>query len=238
MSDATTNPLSKRYIPPAEVTRSQCRRLYIPDHEAYRAAINELLTRLMIREVWDAQPFTMTADEAATLAGEMLVKFWRDDCMIGCIIPHARATIPDWALPCDGSTYNAADYPELWDVISPMLQISGTQFKTPDLRGRVVMSDGEPDHPAFSIGGEYYHSLVTSEMPSHDHWVAPHSHGITTYVNTTVPAGVDPVPASFMLGVPGSTAADFGQNTAGKGGDGSHENQQPYYVIPYIMIAK
>jgi microcystin-dependent protein len=238
MSDATTSPLYHRYIPPAEVDNYQCRRLYIPNHEQYRAAINELLSRLMLREVWDATPFTMSADDAASLAGEMLSKFWQDDCMIGTIIANARRDIPGWALPCDGSTYDAADYPGLWEVIDPNLILDASHFKTPDLRGRVIMSSGEPDHPAYSIGGEYYHALLESEMPYHAHGVPPHTHGYIGANTVTVPAGLDPAPASYVTPIPGDTLPSGWFDTVGKGGDGHHENQQPYFVIPYIIIAK
>lgn len=238
MSDAITNPLEHRYVPPATIDSYQCRRIYIPDHEQFRSAINELLSRLMIREVWEATPFTMSADDAATLAGDMLVKFWRDDCMLGTIMPHVRAALPEWALPCDGSTHNRTDYPDLYAMLASEFIVDADSFITPDLTGRVIMADGDTDHAIFSTGGVYRHTLTTSEMPTHDHTVAPHNHGITTYINIPVPAGVDPVFASSMVDTPGATANDFGQTTSAAGAGADHTNTQPYFVMPYLIVAK
>lgn len=241
MSGATTDPLFHRYIPPAEITRHHCRRLYIPDHEQYRAAINELLSRLMIREVWEATSFTMSADEAASLAGEMLNKFWRDDCMIGTIIASVRETTPDWALPLDGSDYLQADYPELMEVLDGHYKFyDGAigKFYLPDLRGRFIMGSGNDDYPLYDEEGSATHTLTTSELPSHSHYVAPHNHGITTYINIPVPAGVDPVFASSMVDTPGATLDDFGQNTSDVGGGDPLPILPPYSVIRYIIVVK
>lgn len=174
--------------------------------------------------------------------------------MIGVIVPFATANIPSNMLLCDGGTYDADDYPELWAVINPMLQISGTQFRTPDLRGRFIMGDGDANHAEYSIGGEYQHSLVQSEMPYHEHLIEPHTHTNEPHYHTLIPGftfnldleapGVPDIQGAGLTLYTDTSAASVvinptGYQTAnGVGGDGAHENTPPYYVLRYGMIAR
>lgn len=83
------------------------------------------------------------------------------DIPIGAIVMSAPSGVnvgqidgrPDWLI-CDGATYQAADYPELYDFLTnltastdptwgPLLAAGGaTSFCVPDLRGRVPLGVG------------------------------------------------------------------------------------------------
>lgn len=234
---------------------STCGRILIPDDPIIRAAIGQVLAWLAEPDVWNDEGGGQSPIDTASEMSKSLLSFtMRANCMLGVIVPFATANVPDGMLLCDGGVYNAADYPALWSIISPALQISGTQFKTPDLRGRFVMADGDANHPEHSIGGEYQHALVQSEMPYHQHLIDPHTHTNEPHYHTLVPgytfnldleapgapdifgAGVtvtkDTSPATVTINPTGYLSAN------GVGGDTPHENTPPYYVLRYAMVAR
>lgn len=102
-----------------------------------------------------------------------------------------------------------------------------TTFNVPDLRGRVPLGpDSGGVHmpankpvPGASAGGEEKHTLTTAEMPSHSHNV-----GYTSF-NCPSAAGLSP---NSVVG--GSLAA-----VTNTGGDGSHNNVQPYLALNFII---
>ena len=58
---------------------------------------------------------------------------------IGAVMSFARSTAPHGWLICDGTLYNAADYPALYAVIGSSYGSAGANtFRTPDLRGEFV----------------------------------------------------------------------------------------------------
>ncbi|MDT8337182.1 MAG: hypothetical protein RQ856_05065 [Candidatus Izemoplasmatales bacterium] len=94
---------------------------------------------------------------------------------------------------------------------------------TPDLRGKFVVGFDatKPDYSAISlIGGEEKHTLTVAEMPAHTH---------TNVGNVAVSPG-----SGFAGGSSASVTAQKG-NTLSTGGNESHENRPPYYVIAYII---
>lgn len=239
MLDATFRALTERYYALTSAPASSHRwRIDLPDDPQILSALRELIAVLASEEVWLERDGSLTQLESATIAMRMYNSFRKDDTMLGVIVPIATAGVPDTMLLCDGSAYDASDYPELFAVINPNLQLSGSTFKTPDLRGRFVMADGDPDHAEYSIGGEYNHPLTQSELPFHQHTTNPHQH---TYIGgnvVTVPAGVDPVPASYVTPIPALTDPSGYLTDNGVGGDEAHNTTPPYFVLRYAMIAK
>lgn len=216
-----------------------CGRLRIPNNELFLAAVMGALADLTRESSW--QSFgTMTPEDAAYLALTMYNDFVanRGACMIGTVVAIATQDVPANMLLCDGTTYSKDDYPDLWSVINANLILSSTTFKTPDLRGRFVMADGDTGHPEYSIGGEYEHALIESELAFHQHTTNPHQH---TYVGgnvISVPAGVDPIPASFVTPIPSLTDLSGYLTDNGKGGDTPHNTTPPYFVLRYCLVAK
>lgn len=107
---------------------------------------------------------------------------------------------------------------------------------TPDKRGKFslnAISDGDGVYYPGATGGEINHTLITSEMPSHTHTDAGHSHqfpfsassgGSASYEVRTATGSSD-----FYWGI---TASANIQNT---GGDGAHNNMPPFLVSVFIM---
>ena len=99
---------------------------------------------------------------------------------IGTIIAYAGTKTPEGWLPCDGMTYDGtvAPFKALVDVISLSFGGSQSNFKVPNLQGRVAMGAGNGDQLTPRNVGQYFgnetHKLKGDELPSHTH--APHHH--------------------------------------------------------------
>lgn len=102
-----------------------------------------------------------------------------------------------------------------------------THFNVPDYRGRVPVGRDSSQTEFAAVGetgGEKAHVLTSGEMPSHTHpqfvtsSVAPGSAVRTDYT-------ADAASSAFPQGV----------NTGAAGGDGAHNNLQPYIAINYII---
>jgi hypothetical protein len=158
----------------------------------------------------------------------------------------------NWKL-CDGSTYNS--------------------IKTPDLRGRFVLSSGQgsgglTNRTVDATGGVEAVTLTVAQMPSHNHNGSTTStnendNGTHTHTVTETSTGGNTVTGA--LG--GSSAGNYGYFSLGgnyyttmgtasdhthsvkvnstnsahnhkissQGGDSSHENMPPFYVLAFIM---
>ena len=129
---------------------------------------------------------------------------------VGGIIMWSGVTAPaGWAL-CDGTT-----------------TINGVPV--PDLRGRFVLGQSSA-HAIKTSGGSETHTLTVSEMPSHSHeltvrvfnYIAAHN----GYKLTTAAPDYKDY----------SATQDFTSEKTG--GDGSHPNMPPYFVLAYIIRAQ
>jgi microcystin-dependent protein len=112
-----------------------------------------------------------------------------------------------------------------------------TTFALPDLRGRVPLASGQgiglTNRNVGDIGGEETHTLNTSEIPSHAHTIA-----VDTSIGTTEkPAGG--VPARNAAGIPqygtGLTGLMNVAAVAPTGGNGAHNNMQPFMTVTFII---
>jgi microcystin-dependent protein len=158
-------------------------------------------------------------DESIALANGELMSF-----LVGMIMPNVMATTSVFKmLLCDGSVHNKTDYPLLYDAIDPTYIISGTQFRTPDLRNRVIVGAGD-QYALDASGGVDSVVLGVDEMPNH-------THGFTQYT-----FGID----IESVGVPDPTGVGnprLPENTQPTGGGEAHENRQPYRAINWHIVA-
>lgn len=144
----------------------------------------------------------------------------------GSILAYVKGSAaPTGWLYCDGSAVSRSTYADLYAVIGDNYGEGDgtTTFNLPDLRGRVpVGADGaaarlSSNDALGQTGGTETHTLTEAEMPSHTH-----DTGLT---------GMQLSPSGGSGGVmPGS-----GLSTASTGGDGAHNNMQPYQVVEYIV---
>jgi len=202
----------------------------MPNALWFIAQVADALVSMTLPENWEVGG-DVSIESAVQAASLTLGSFAP---MIGFIFPVVIATLPDNMLPCDGTTYDRVDYPDLYAVLDSAFIVDADTFKTPDLRGRTIIgSDGT--YAVNADGGESAHTLVTAEMPSHTHTDTGHTHstGNSILIATATPPPIDvlgpnPIPAST-----GSASA----NLTDTGGDDPHNNMQPYLPLKYGIIA-
>jgi microcystin-dependent protein len=171
------------------------------------------------------------------LCNKWLLPFGDPEVPTGSIVHMATAATPPGYLPCDGSAYASADFPELtaylagvYDTYRGAVAPGVGQFRVPDLRGLVLVGGGEtgvnPTTSAYTLGvtgGEESHTLDTAELPNH-------THAITTSGDPGGVPGFD-----FKVYLEGVTAVDAAPATAATGGGAGHNNLQPFGVgFPFI----
>jgi len=157
----------------------------------------------------------------ANIAMEGLIVFPFNPFPAGTVQSYAGANTPDGWLICDGTEYQQADYPELFEAIGQTWGGATGTFFVPDLRGRVTIGVSAA-HDLADTGGEETHTLTIGEMPSHVHG----------YSKPEIPTLV------FEPGeVPVSTIDLFPDITGSTGGDEAHNNMQPFAVVQWIIFA-
>lgn len=235
MSGEAYNFRVRQYNAPATApTHFLCRRIRIPRDINYIAAVNDVLAYLAKEGVW-IEDGGVSELEARAAMSLMWYEYSESYCMIGSIVPVVLENLPDYMLPCDGSSHNRVDYPDLYDMLESAYVDDADTFHTPDLRGLTVIG-ADTTYPVDSTGGEAEHTLTEAEMPAHSHTDSGHAHAIQEGVEVPVFApGEVPVTAfDFIPGITGSASA----NIQPTGGGDSHNNMQPYRALNYALIAR
>lgn len=235
MSGETYNFRVRQYYAPAIApTHFVCRRIRIPNDIKYIAAVNDVLAYLAKEDVW-IETGDVSEVKARAAMSLMWYEYSESYCMIGSIVPVVLATLPDYMIPCDGSTFNRVDYPDLYDMLDPEFVIDADTFQTPDLRGLTVIGANDT-YPVNSTGGEIEHTLTEAEMPSHSHTDSGHAHTIQEGIDVLVfaPGEVVVTAFDFIPGITGTASA----NIQPTGGGGAHNNMQPYRALNYALIAR
>lgn len=147
--------------------------------------------------------------------------------MIGTILPSISASLPAWALWCDGSTYDKAQFPDLYESIHPDFKDTGAEtFTLPDLTGRFLMGTNDIDEVG-QVGGEAEVTLTEAQMPSHSHEYQPR---IDMNLDLESPGAPDILGAGIT---PLLTNVTFET-----GGDQPHENRPPFFKVRFFIVAK
>ena len=149
---------------------------------------------------------------------------------IGQIVPAALDDPPETSgfLPCTGILYDRVDYPDLYAVLAQGFIEDADSFRTPSLKGRVPMGDGAgwllTERIAGQYGGAETHRLTTAEL-------AEHQHSVRAVAGSQSSPPVDayrmPYHSTYWQEEPGIP----------QGGDGYHNNIQPFCVINYWIYA-
>lgn len=214
------------YLTPNAIpSDTTCRSLFIPNNQEFIAVVLGALQTLTIADYW-TKFGTLTPEEAAMAMVDMFdgISFSEGTCrMVGEIVIYSGISVPDvrW-ITCDGRSLLRASYPDLFTVIGTQYGFAdGSHFNIPNLQDRVAVGAGNI-YTEGDSGGEATHTLITSEIPSHQH------SGIPTFIDTA--AGLEPLLASAEVPI-------ISANTGFTGGDGSHNNLQPYLALNYLIVA-
>lgn len=159
-----------------------------------------------------------SVDDVTAAYKALIEAAWVGGCrMVGQVIEVAVNSIPSGCLPCDGTEYANADWPELAAVIHVGLRTDGAHFRTPDRNRRFALGGAIVGVQ----GGEETHALTEFEMPGHTH----------------IEEGFG-VAESVVLGeLPGLSAAPAPKITGSTGGGGAHNNMPPYEGTIFVIVA-
>ncbi len=152
----------------------------------------------------------------------------------GDLKAYAGDTPPEgWLLP-DGRAVGRVRYADLFAAIGTLHGVGdgSTTFNLPDLRGRSLIAlddmgtaEGAANRvtaaEADTVGGsdgEEEHTLIESEIPAHVH-------------DVTIYTGAEP----FNKVGPGGTTSLGTVATSSYGGDGAHNNMQPYMAVNVLI---
>lgn len=158
---------------------------------------------------------------------------------LGIVKMWAGAAVPDGYHLCDGTALSKSVYPALYAALGDTFNTANdadgnayaTQegyFRLPDLSGRFIAgyraTDSEYNQYG-KTGGEKKHLLTIAELPAH-------SHSKQVTINDT--AGWE-FHDDRMSATGGVSGIDGTWTSGAAGGDTSHENRPPFYVLAYIM---
>ena len=177
---------------------------------------------------------------------------------VGAILMHCSNTIPNNWLVCDGATFSSANYPKLAEVLlNNYGPISGTDYKLPDFRGRIPVSNVDTavnSHRrvgAESVTLTALQTGVNSHTHAHTLTAGAHGHGFTianrfrggqssfTSSNTSGTGGSQrtfSTTNSIYGNVAIAPALTVNSNTAGAAAS-PHNNVMPYLGVNFIIKA-
>lgn len=184
--------------------------------------------------VWEGDEETVyTADQQIELLMNALVK--GNAMLPGMVIGWSGPIAPAGWLLCDGTIYEKIDYPFLWGVLSAWdatYEEDDDNFKTPDLRGRVVVGFNGFDNPVGGdisernfgdADGEEAHVLLLEELAPHSHQIGVNTSGTGSSFPHGFNEGTHPVD-------------DYGDTGTSPDTDATpHNNMQPFHVLNYII---
>lgn len=181
----------------------------------------------------------MVSDSATDVPSQQSVKAYIASQLVlavptGSMFQWLTDTAPTGYLLCYGQAISRTTYTTLFGIIGTTFGVGdgSTTFNLPDLRGRIPLGQDDmggssanrvTNAQADTLGGvegAETHTLITSEMPAHTH--------------------------SYEYGGGGSAGASFPVRdhnnpvtapnpTGSTGGDGAHNNMQPYITVNYIV---
>ncbi|SEG73918.1 phage tail protein [Paenibacillus sp. UNC499MF] len=136
-----------------------------------------------------------------------------------------------WAF-CEGQTLSINTNQALYSLIGTVYGGDGkTNFKLPDLRGRVPIHVSSTT-PLGQSAGEAAHTLTVNEMPAHTHQVSASGNPGSA---TTPASNVWADEAALYEPLSTPTVAMNAGTMSIAGGSQPHSNMQPYLVANYAI---
>ncbi len=142
-----------------------------------------------------------------------------------------------WAF-CDGSLLAIADNDVLFTLIGTTYGGDGQNtFALPDLRGRIPVHMGTgPGLSNYTIGqsaGTEAVTLLTSQLPTHNHTLTGSSANAVTTDPTNNFLAAQPGLLEYSSDPPGGTLK--ASSVSNSGGSQPHENRMPILAVNYII---
>lgn len=143
-----------------------------------------------------------------------------------------------WA-DCDGQLLSIAQNTALFSLLGTTYGGNGqTTFALPDMRGRVLIDDGQgPGLSQYSSGqkgGVETHALTLNEMPVHNHMInAVTAEGNQNVPTASLPANTKVLDKEYSDATPDTQMASNMISPAG--GSQPHNNMQPYLTLKCII---
>ena len=139
-----------------------------------------------------------------------------------------------WAL-ANGQFLPINQNQALFSLLGTMYGGNGqTTFALPDLRGRVgIHQGGQIGAIPGQKAGEESHTLITSELPAHNHFV--NASNLTDGTNSNSPSGNFPANASVSPYRTDFNDAFSPNEVTNAGGSQPHENRSPFLVLNCII---
>jgi microcystin-dependent protein len=138
---------------------------------------------------------------------------------------------------CQGQILSIAQNTALFSLLGTTYGGNGqTTFALPDLRGRVPLSQGQgPGLSNYSLGeqgGVESVTLISQQMPQHNHLLSVNNQGAAT----GRPSGQFPGVTAANAYAPSGDGSTFSpQAISLTGGNQPHENRQPYLALNYCI---
>lgn len=139
---------------------------------------------------------------------------------------------------CEGQMLSIAEYDTLFALIGTTYGGDGqTTFALPDLRGRLPIHAGTGGTGSTYVlgerGGNESVTLTSTQMPAHAHPL----HASGAPADQRNPAGAQfALPEEPLYATPGAASQNLDGGILGvSGGNGPHENLQPYLCVNFII---
>lgn len=141
-------------------------------------------------------------------------------------------TVPNGWAPCQGQILAISQNQALFSLLGTAYGGNGqTTFGLPDLRGRVPVHPGSGISPG-TVGGEATHTLMTNEIPAHNHLVNASSANAS--VGNVAPTSTWANPGANAYNPSGKVLMDA-RALATSGNGQPHPNMQPYLALQFCI---
>ena len=157
---------------------------------------------------------------------------------IGEVCIYAFTFAPDGWANCDGATFSIQSNTALYSLLGVTYGGNGsTTFQLPDLRGRVVVGQGQaPGFSSYQLGqkgGSETVTLTIAQIPAHTHALMASNQS-----NTNSPVGAFSADSgSNAYNNTGGITMNAGA-IGNAGGSQPHDIRQPYLALRYCIATQ